>query len=143
VATILPHCRTYAQNQPAESRLSRAANSKQEREVRTFAKSFSRMDDKDRGIRLHLANNAWRGFIFSSASRSLAQEFHSRSTIHTHTGSVLHCEFEPSTEINLSPALSTEFALCSFISTLDHLCDDSCYRPGCAPTLASRQAKHP
>jgi hypothetical protein len=31
----------------------------------------------------------------------------------------------------------------SLISTLDHLCDDARYQPGCAPTLASRQAKHP
>ena len=29
------------------------------------------------------------------------------------------------------------------ISTLYHLCDDAGYQPGCAPILASRQAKQP
>ncbi|HWO33004.1 MAG TPA: helix-turn-helix transcriptional regulator [Candidatus Acidoferrum sp.] len=43
-------------NIPAESRLSRAANSKQEREVWAFAKCFSRMNEKDRGILLHMAS---------------------------------------------------------------------------------------
>ena len=35
---------------------SRAANSKQEREVRAFAKCFSRMSKKDRGLFFHLAS---------------------------------------------------------------------------------------
>jgi transcriptional regulator with XRE-family HTH domain len=43
-------------NIPAEGRLSRAANSKQERELRAFAKCFSRMDDKNRGLLIHLAS---------------------------------------------------------------------------------------
>jgi transcriptional regulator with XRE-family HTH domain len=41
-------------NIPAEDRLNRAANSKQERELRVFAKYFSRMRGKDRGLLLHM-----------------------------------------------------------------------------------------
>jgi hypothetical protein len=43
-------------NIPAEIIRSRAVNSKQERVLRSFAKLFSRMDDKDRGILLHMAS---------------------------------------------------------------------------------------
>jgi transcriptional regulator with XRE-family HTH domain len=43
-------------NIPAEDRPSRAANSKQERELRAFAKYFSRMRDKDRGLLIHMAS---------------------------------------------------------------------------------------
>jgi transcriptional regulator with XRE-family HTH domain len=43
-------------NIPAEAIRSRAANSKQDRELRTFAKYFLRMDDKDRGILFHMAS---------------------------------------------------------------------------------------
>lgn len=43
-------------NLPAEGRVSRATNSKQEREVRAFAKFFSRMRDKDRGLLIHMAS---------------------------------------------------------------------------------------
>jgi transcriptional regulator with XRE-family HTH domain len=43
-------------NIPAEDRVSRAANSKQERELWAFAKLLSRMNDKDRGILLHMAS---------------------------------------------------------------------------------------
>jgi len=43
-------------NVPAEERLSRAANSKQERELRAFAKFISRMRDKDRGLLIHMAS---------------------------------------------------------------------------------------
>jgi transcriptional regulator with XRE-family HTH domain len=41
---------------PAEDIRSRAANSKQEREVWAFAKYFSRMRDKDRGLLIHMAS---------------------------------------------------------------------------------------
>jgi hypothetical protein len=40
----------------AEERLSRAPNSKQECEVWAFAKFFSRMRDKDRGLLIHMAS---------------------------------------------------------------------------------------
>ena len=43
-------------NIPAESIPSRAANAKQERELRTFAKFLSRMDDKNRGLLIHMAS---------------------------------------------------------------------------------------
>ena len=43
-------------NIPAEDIPSRAANSKQEREVWAFAKYFSRMRDKDRGLLIHVAS---------------------------------------------------------------------------------------
>ena len=43
-------------NIPAEDIGSRAANSKQEREVWAFAKYFSRMRDKDRGLLVHVAS---------------------------------------------------------------------------------------
>jgi transcriptional regulator with XRE-family HTH domain len=43
-------------NIPAEDIRSRAANSKQEREVWAFAKYFSRMRDKDRGLLIHMAS---------------------------------------------------------------------------------------
>ena len=43
-------------NIPAEDVRSRAANSKQEHEVWAFAKYFSRMRDKDRGLLFHMAS---------------------------------------------------------------------------------------
>jgi transcriptional regulator with XRE-family HTH domain len=43
-------------NIPAEAIQSRAANSKQDSELRTFAKYFLRMNGKDRGILLHMAS---------------------------------------------------------------------------------------
>jgi transcriptional regulator with XRE-family HTH domain len=43
-------------NLPAEESVSRATNSKQEREFRAFAKFFSRMRDKDRGLLIHVAS---------------------------------------------------------------------------------------
>jgi transcriptional regulator with XRE-family HTH domain len=43
-------------NLPAEDRVSRAANSKQERVLRAFAKLFARMDDKERGLLFHVAS---------------------------------------------------------------------------------------
>jgi transcriptional regulator with XRE-family HTH domain len=43
-------------NIPAEIIPRRATNSKQERVLRTFAKLLSRMNDKDRGILLHMAS---------------------------------------------------------------------------------------
>jgi transcriptional regulator with XRE-family HTH domain len=43
-------------NVPAEDRLSRAANSKQEREIRALAKFLSRMDDKNRGLLFRMAS---------------------------------------------------------------------------------------
>jgi len=43
-------------NIPAESIRSRAANTKQERELRAFAKFLSRMDDKNRGLLIHMAS---------------------------------------------------------------------------------------
>jgi len=43
-------------NIPAGAIRSRAANSKQEREVWAFAKYFSRMRDKDRGLLIHMAS---------------------------------------------------------------------------------------
>jgi transcriptional regulator with XRE-family HTH domain len=42
-------------NLPMEVIRRRAVNSKQERELRAFAKHFSRMDDKDRGLLIHIA----------------------------------------------------------------------------------------
>jgi transcriptional regulator with XRE-family HTH domain len=42
-------------NLPAESMRSRMVNSKQEREHRAFAKLFSRMDNKSRGLLIHMA----------------------------------------------------------------------------------------
>jgi len=39
----------------AEAIRSRAVNSKQDRELRAFAKHLSRMDDKDRGLLIHMA----------------------------------------------------------------------------------------
>jgi transcriptional regulator with XRE-family HTH domain len=41
---------------PAEFVPSRAANSKQVRELRVFAKLFSRMDEKSRGLLIHMAS---------------------------------------------------------------------------------------
>jgi transcriptional regulator with XRE-family HTH domain len=43
-------------NLPAESTRSRMVNSKQEREHRAFAKLFSRMNDKSRGLLIHMAS---------------------------------------------------------------------------------------
>jgi transcriptional regulator with XRE-family HTH domain len=43
-------------NIPAEDTRRRTANSKQEREVWAFAKYFSRMRDKDRGLLIHMAS---------------------------------------------------------------------------------------
>jgi transcriptional regulator with XRE-family HTH domain len=43
-------------NLPAESIRSQRVNSMQEREHRAFAKLFSRMDDKDRGLLFHMAS---------------------------------------------------------------------------------------
>ena len=43
-------------NIPAEIIPRRAANSKQERELRAFAKFFSRMDNKNRGLLIHMAS---------------------------------------------------------------------------------------
>src|SRR5271156_3595589 len=43
-------------NIPADAIQSRAADSKQDSEFRTFAKYFSRMDDKDRRILFHMAS---------------------------------------------------------------------------------------
>jgi transcriptional regulator with XRE-family HTH domain len=43
-------------NLPAESIRSRTVNSKQEREHRNFAKLFSRMNDKSRGLLIHMAS---------------------------------------------------------------------------------------
>jgi transcriptional regulator with XRE-family HTH domain len=40
---------------PAEAIRSRAVNSKQDRELRAFAKHLSRMDDQDRGLLIHMA----------------------------------------------------------------------------------------
>jgi len=41
---------------PAEDKVSRATNSKHKREVWAFAKYFSRMRDKDRGLLIHMAS---------------------------------------------------------------------------------------
>jgi transcriptional regulator with XRE-family HTH domain len=43
-------------NLPAESIRSRAVRSKQDQELRALAKLLSRMDDKDRGMLLHMAS---------------------------------------------------------------------------------------
>lgn len=43
-------------NIPAENIQRRPANAKQERELRAFAKCFSRMDDKNRGLLIHMAS---------------------------------------------------------------------------------------
>jgi transcriptional regulator with XRE-family HTH domain len=43
-------------NIPAEATRSRAVRSKQDGELRAFAKLLSRMDDKDRGLLIHLAS---------------------------------------------------------------------------------------
>jgi len=43
-------------NLPTEVIRRRAVNSKQEREVRAFAKHLSRMDDKDRGLLIRVAS---------------------------------------------------------------------------------------
>ena len=43
-------------NIPAEDKVSRAANSKQERELRDFGKCFSRMHEKNRGLLIHMAS---------------------------------------------------------------------------------------
>jgi transcriptional regulator with XRE-family HTH domain len=43
-------------NIPAEAIPSRWANAKQNREFQTFAKYLSRMDDKDRGLLIHIAS---------------------------------------------------------------------------------------
>jgi hypothetical protein len=63
-----------------------AANSKQDRELRAFAKHLSQMNDKNRAPLIHMAskmvNRAWQRFIFSSASHSSAGEFLSRNKIH-------------------------------------------------------------
>jgi transcriptional regulator with XRE-family HTH domain len=45
-----------APNIPAEIIPRRAANSKQERVVRAFAKLFARMDEKSRGLLIHMAS---------------------------------------------------------------------------------------
>jgi transcriptional regulator with XRE-family HTH domain len=44
-----------APNIPAEIVPRRAANSKQERDVRAFAKLFARMDENSRGLLIHVA----------------------------------------------------------------------------------------
>jgi transcriptional regulator with XRE-family HTH domain len=41
---------------PTQSRKGRAVNPKDERELRSFAKLFSRMDDKNRGLVFHMAS---------------------------------------------------------------------------------------
>jgi transcriptional regulator with XRE-family HTH domain len=43
-------------NLPAGITLSRVANSKHDRELRAFTKCFSRMDDKDGGLLIHMAS---------------------------------------------------------------------------------------
>jgi transcriptional regulator with XRE-family HTH domain len=43
-------------NLPAESTRSRTVSSKQEREHRAFAKLFSRMNNKSRGLLIHMAS---------------------------------------------------------------------------------------
>ena len=43
-------------NIPAEAIQSRRANAKQNHEFQTFAKYLSRMDDKDRGLLIHIAS---------------------------------------------------------------------------------------
>jgi transcriptional regulator with XRE-family HTH domain len=43
-------------NIPAEDKVSRAASSKQEREIWAFANYYSRMRDKDRGLLIHMAS---------------------------------------------------------------------------------------
>ena len=43
-------------NIPAEIVPRRAVNSRQDRVLRSFAKLFSRMDDKDRGLLIHMAS---------------------------------------------------------------------------------------
>jgi transcriptional regulator with XRE-family HTH domain len=43
-------------NIPAEIIPRRAANSKQERVLRSFARLFARMDDKSRGLLIHMAS---------------------------------------------------------------------------------------
>jgi transcriptional regulator with XRE-family HTH domain len=43
-------------NLPTESIWGRKVNSKQERELRVFAKLFSRMDEKSRGLLIHMAS---------------------------------------------------------------------------------------
>jgi transcriptional regulator with XRE-family HTH domain len=43
-------------NLPTEVIRSRAINSKQYRDLRAFAKHLSRMDDKDRGLLIHMAS---------------------------------------------------------------------------------------
>jgi hypothetical protein len=43
-------------NIPAERNLNRSASAKQERAVRAFAKFFSRMDDKNRGLLIQVAS---------------------------------------------------------------------------------------
>jgi transcriptional regulator with XRE-family HTH domain len=58
---------------PAEEIRSRAANSKQEREVWAFAKYLSRMRDKDRGLLIHMASK-----MAKRASSSLAASWHRR-----------------------------------------------------------------
>jgi transcriptional regulator with XRE-family HTH domain len=61
-------------NIQAEAIPSRAANSKQDNDLRTFAKHFLRMDDKDRGILLHMASKmAKRAKIKTPSSRSRSQ----------------------------------------------------------------------
>lgn len=48
-------------NLPTEGILSRAANSKQEREVRAFAKCFSRMSKRNRKLLFHMASKMVNG----------------------------------------------------------------------------------
>ncbi len=64
IATALqiPMCRFFTDEEhvkrpkiPAEIPPSRAANSKQDRELRAFAKYISRMDDKYHGLLFHMA----------------------------------------------------------------------------------------
>jgi transcriptional regulator with XRE-family HTH domain len=43
-------------NIPLQTTPSRALNSKQDRELRAFAKCFSRMDDKNRGLLIQMAS---------------------------------------------------------------------------------------
>jgi transcriptional regulator with XRE-family HTH domain len=80
-ALEIPMCRFFTDdehvkkpNVPAEGRLSRAVNSKQERQTRAFAKCFSRMDKKNRRLLIHmaskLANLAYGRWSFNSTYHS-------------------------------------------------------------------------
>jgi transcriptional regulator with XRE-family HTH domain len=50
-------------NIPAEYVLSKALRSKQDQELRAFAKLLSQMDDKDRGILFHMASKMARNAL--------------------------------------------------------------------------------